>query len=139
MRGRRIVIIVGKSPALDTALDAMAELALPVRVIPTVREAERALLGADRPLVDAVLVGLDPSPEDGIRLVRSLRQGPFLASVPIAVWARGAHAVSLADAYMAGATSGILLDGSDEDPIRLARMIHYWAAANEPPLLEVPA
>ena len=139
MRGGRTVIIVGRGPELEQALDAMAELDLPVRVIPTVLEAERALLGTAQPRVSAVLVCLAEDPERGLRFIRSLRSGSALAAVTIAAWAPAGAAIRLADAYRAGASSGVLLDGSHEDPIRLARMIHYWAVANEPPMQEALA
>ena len=139
MRGRRTVIIVGRGPELEQALDAMAELDLPVRVIPTLLEAERALLGTAQPRVSAVLVSLAEDPERGLRLIRSLRRGSTLAAVTIAVWAPANAAIRLADAYRAGASSGVLLDGTHEDPIRLARVIHYWAVANEPPTHEALA
>lgn len=139
MRRGRTVIIVGRGAELDLALDAMAELELPVRVIPTVVEAERALLGGAQPEVSAVLVSLAEDPGGAFRLIRSLRSGSAPSAVTIAVWAPAGGAIRLADAYRAGASSGVLLDGTHEDPIRLARMVHYWAVANEPPTREALA
>lgn len=132
MRVGPIVVVVGKCPALYLALGALEDLELRVRVIPTVPEAERALLGANRPKVSAVLVSLVQEPEPALALIRSVRERGGLAAVPIAVWSHTDSCHLLADAYEAGASSAVLVDGSHEDPIRLARMIHYWAVANEP-------
>lgn len=132
MRAGPIVVVVGKCSALNVALGALEDLDLRVRVIPTVREAERALLDANRPSVSAVLVSLVQEPEPALALIESLRGRPGLSSVPIAVWAHSDSAHLIASAYEAGASSAVLVDGSHEDPIRLARMIHYWAVANEP-------
>jgi len=139
MSTERIVIVVGRSEELDLALDALSDLELSVHVIPTVAEAERALPGIHPPLVGAVLVGLDHSPTRGLDLIRSLRSRRALATTPIAVWAPANAAHLLADAYRAGASSGVLLVGAHEDAIRLAQMIHYWAVANEPPVHEALA
>lgn len=132
MRLGPIVVVVGKSAELDLALGALEELDLRVRLVPTVREAERALLAGARPQVSAVLVSLMQAPSQGLGLIRALRASPGLSSVPIVAWAPADSADVLTDAYRLGASSGVLLDGTLDDPVRLARMIHYWAAANEP-------
>lgn len=132
MHAGPIVVVVGNCPAMYLALGALEDLDLRVRVIPTVREAERALLGASRPNVSAVLVSLVQESDPALALIRSLRGRSGLASVPIAVWAHTGSSHLLGEAYEAGASSAVLVDGSHEDPIRLARMIHYWAVANEP-------
>lgn len=139
MPGGRLVIIAGRCPELDLALDALAAFDLPVRVIPTIPEAERTLLCAQRPLVAAVLIGLGEHPSEGLALVRALRSLSALDTTPIAVWAPAKAAPLLADAYRAGANSGVLLDGTYEDSVRLAQMVHYWAVANEPPTQEALA
>lgn len=126
----RIVVVVGKSRNLDRALDLLWTEDLRVRVIPTVTEAGYALLGCDRPLVRAVLVSLVEDPEGAVELVRSLRNGSSLSSVPIVVWAREAFDGALESAYRAGADSGVLLDGGSEDPVRVARTIRWWAGRN---------
>ena len=131
MRMGPIVVVVGKSAELDLALGALEDLDLRIRVIPTVPEAERALLGEIRPHIAAVLMSLMQDPARGLELIGSLRSVPGLSTVPIAVWAPAASAHLLADAYRLGASSGVLLDGTHEDPVRLARMVHYWAASNE--------
>ncbi|HSW29695.1 MAG TPA: hypothetical protein VLH75_09475 [Longimicrobiales bacterium] len=136
MRGGPIVVVVGKSAELEMALGALEELELRIRVIPTLPEAERALLSEARPRVSAVLTSLIQDPARGLGLIRSLRATPGLSTVPIAVWASASAAHVLADAYRLGASSGVLLDGTHEDAVRLARMIHYWAASNEPCSLE---
>lgn len=132
MRAGPIVVVVGKCPAMYLALGALEDLDLRVRVIPTVGEAERSLQGAGRPGVSAVLVSLGREPGAALALIRSLRGRSGFASVPIAVWVPASSSHLLATAYEAGASSAVLVDGSDEDPIRLARMVHYWAVANEP-------
>lgn len=132
MRGGPFVVVVGRSLELDLALGALEALALGLRVIPTVREAERALLAEPSPRVSAVLVGLTDDPEAGLRLIRSLRSRPGLADVPVVVWAPDDDSGVLAEAYRLGASSGVRLGGGDDDPLRLAQVIHYWAAANEP-------
>lgn len=130
------VVIVGRSEALDLALDALVDLDLTIRVIPTVAEAERALLGVHPPVVGGLMVDLSQSPSRALTLIRELRLRIALAAVPIVVWASAADAPLLADAYRAGANSGVTLAGTHEDAIRLAQMIHYWAVANEPPIQE---
>lgn len=132
MRSGSIVVVVGKCPAMYLALSALEELDLRVRVIPTVREAEQSLLTSVGPRVRAVLVSLVQEPEGAMGLIQSLRARSGLASIPIAVWTTTDAAHLLAEAYAVGASSAVLVDGSHEDPIRLARMIHYWAVANEP-------
>jgi DNA-binding NarL/FixJ family response regulator len=127
-----VVVVVGKGAELELALGALEELDLGVRVIPTAVEAERALLTESHPRVAAVLASLVQDPARGLALIRALRAARGLASVPIAVWAPATAPHLLSDAYRLGASSGVLLDGTHEDPVRLARMIHYWAVANEP-------
>jgi hypothetical protein len=136
MSAERSVVIVGRSPDLDLALDALAELDLAIRVIPTPLEAERALLGARPPQVGAVLVSLEGVPSQGLRLIRALRRRGEMTTTPIAVWVPPEGAHLLPEAYRAGASSGVVLVGPDGDAIRLAQMIHYWAVANHPPLHE---
>lgn len=133
MRNGPIVVVVGRGAALDLALGALEDLDLPVRVIPAANEASRALLRAERPRVKAVLVSLVEEPSEGLELVRSLRNGGGLGSVPLAVWVRAPDRHVRAEAYRLGASSVVPMDGTDEDPMRLARMIHYWAVANEYP------
>lgn len=125
-----IVVVVGKSRNLDRALDLLWTEELRIRVIPTVTEAGYVLLGCDRPLVRAVLVSLAEDPEGAVELVRSLRNGSGLSAVPIVVWVREAFDGVLESAYAAGADSGVLLDGGSEDPVRIARTIRSWAAAD---------
>lgn len=132
MRREGTVVVVGKGAELELALGALEELNLAVRVIPSALEAERALLHDAQPLVSAVLVGLVTEPARGLTLIRSLRAATGLAKVPIAVWAPASAGNLITQAYGLGAASGVLLDGTHEDAVRLARMIHYWAAANEP-------
>jgi hypothetical protein len=134
-----IVVVVGKSAELELALGALEELDLRIRVIPTALEAERALLSDARPRVAAVLTSLMQDPVRCLGLIRSLRAAPGLSTVPIAVWAPASSAHLLSEAHRLGANSGVLLDGTHEDPVRLARMIHYWAAANEPCFFEARA
>jgi len=124
-----IVVVVGKSPELDRALDTLWDLDLRIRVIPTVTEAGYTLLGCERPLVRAVLVSLVEDPEGALELVRSLRNGSGTASVPVGVWLRESSDGLLARAYEVGANDGVLLEGGEDDPARLARMIHYAAVA----------
>lgn len=122
------VIIVGNSPELDLALDALAEWDPAIRVVPTLREARSVLPGAVG--VDVVLVDLRASVADGVRLIRSVRRAPGLRSVPVVVWARTRR--DLLAAYRAGATSGVLLPGVPDDPIRLTTLVHYWTVVSEP-------
>ncbi len=132
MRGEGAVVVVGKSAELDLALSALEDLDLGIYVIPTVPEAERALLRTPAPRVPAVLVDLRPDAVGGLEFVQALRGHAGLGRVPVTVWAPATVGDRLTDAYRLGAVSGVLLDGTDEDAIRLARVIHYWAAANEP-------
>jgi len=136
MRRGSIVVVVGRSVELDLALGALEVLDLGLRVIPTLAEAEWALLSRERPMVGAVLISLVEEPGPGLGLIRALRARPGLADVPIVAWAQETAAGTLAEAYGAGVSSGVLLDGSDNDAVRLAQTIHYWAAANEPAPLE---
>ena len=125
-----IVVVVGRSPDLDRALDALWDLDIRIRVIPTVTDAGYTLLGCERPRIKAVLVSLVEDPEGALELVRSLRNGSGLASVPIVVWAREGSDRILASACAAGADSGVLLEGGPDDPACLARTIQYWAVAD---------
>lgn len=134
MSGERTVVIVGRSAALELALDALAALNLVIRVIPTVQEAERALLGATPPRVGALLVDVSQNAALALRLVRELRSRSGLATTPIVAWASAEDIHHLADAYALGASSCVPLAGTHDDAIRLAQMIHYWAVANEPPI-----
>ncbi len=127
-----IAVVVGNSPALEQALDALSTRDLSVLAIPTIAEAGYALLGSDRPLVRAVLVSLVEEPEGALELVRSLRNGSALASVFVGVWARRASERALASAFALGADSGVVLDGRADDAMRLARMIRAWAVSDEP-------
>ena len=127
-----IVVVVGKSPVLDQALDALATQDLPILAIPTITEAGYALLGSGRPMVRAVLVSLVEDPEGALELVRSLRNGSALASILIGVWARRASERTLASAFAVGADSGVALDGGADDAVRLARMIRSWAVPDQP-------
>lgn len=129
---RPIVVVVGTCAALDLALSALEELELGIRLIPNVREAKAALMADSRPLVSAVLIGLVSDAPGALELLRALRARGGLASVPMVVWAGPSQRELMPEAYRAGASSGVLLDGTEEDPVRLARMVHYWAAANEP-------
>jgi len=130
MVGTGIVVVVGNSASLDRALDALGDLDIRIRVIPTVTDAGYALLGCERPRIKAILVSLVEDPEGALELVRSLRNGSSLASVPIVVWARKGSDRILTSACSAGADSGVLLEGGPDDPECIARTIQYWAVAD---------
>ncbi|GMV04089.1 MAG: hypothetical protein AMXMBFR53_03700 [Gemmatimonadota bacterium] len=127
----RTVLIVGASPGLELALDGLAALALPVRLIPTAGEALRILERSREPNVRAVLVDLRRDGERALEVIRAVRRLPPPLAPPVAVWGSGPTEVGRA--YEAGATSGVVLEPSAEEAVRLAAVVYYWAVANEPP------
>lgn len=125
----KTLIIVGGSAELELALDALADLELSLVRIPTLTEARervRGFIGAG-----GILLDLRDDVASGLRIIRSVRRTAGMRNVPVVVWSE--HRADLASAYSAGATSGVVLDGSSDAAIRLTTLIHYWASVSEPP------
>jgi hypothetical protein len=126
------IVVIGRGSALDSALDAQGETGLSLWRFPTIAEASRSLPGHERPRVGAVLLSLLEDADAGLHLIGQLRALPAFRGVPIIVWASAASSLVVWDAYALGASSALLLTGTDEDAVWLSRTIHYWKALNEP-------